>query len=423
MVQRKVGQLTARQAAHAKPRPGRDADLFADGGNLFLQTSRGHQGHIRRSWLFKYELNGRRREMGLGATHTRSLKEAREEARRCRQLLLDRIDPIEHRDRGMEARAVEAAKDKTFAEVADAYLKAHRADWRNPKHAAQWEKSLTEDARALARLPIAAIDTSHILQVLEPIWQVKPETASRTRGRIERVLAYAIAAKYRKREDGNPARWDGHLRVLLGSKAAAQKAKRMRTGETGHFAALPYTELPAFMAELRRLDSLTARALEFTILTAARTSSTIGATWPEFKLEEKTWCIPADRMKAGKEHRIPLSDRAVEILRDLDDCGKRVWSLSEHAMLECMRGLRPGLTVHGFRSSFTDWAHDRTAFPKTVIDMALAHAVGDDVEAAYRRGDLFEKRKRLMDAWAQYCAKPARTGATVTPMRKARADV
>jgi integrase len=400
---------------------GTDKKLLADGGNLFLQLTRGDGDHIRRSWLLRYELNGRRREMGLGPLQTRGLKEAREEAKRLRLLLLDRIDPISHRDKAVEALAVEASKNKTFGEVAAAYLKAHRGDWKNPKHVWQWEHSLTKDAKVIANLPVVAIDTAHVLEVLEPIWRTKPETASRTRGRIERVLAYAIAAKYRKREDGNPARWDGHLEELLGSKSKAQKAKRERTGRPGHHPALPYRDVPDFMAVLRRLDSLSARALELTILTAGRTGEVIGATWDEFDLTEKTWIIPADRMKMKKQHKVPLSDGCVEVLKSLPRHGARVFPLSDMAMLQCLRGLRPGLTVHGFRSCFMDWAHEQTATEKVVIDMALAHAVGDKVEAAYRRGDLFERRKRLMQTWSEYCVRPVVVDATVTPFRK-RAD-
>jgi integrase len=419
-VRRSVGRLTARQVANAKPPPGKRKLLLPDGGNLFLQATRNKRtGLMSRSWLFRYERDGVRHEMGLGPVHTRSLAEARDEAKRLRLLRLDGTDPLEHRDRANEARAVEAAKNKTLGQVAAAYLKAHRQDWKNPKHAAQWETSLTKDVKAIANLPVAKIDTAHILQVLEPIWREKPESASRTRGRIERVLAYAMAAKYRKKEDGNPARWDGHLQELLGSKAAAQKAKRQRSGTSGHHPALPYKELPEFMAELRQLDSLSARALEFTILTAARTSEVIGAKRSEFgDLKERVWAVPADRMKMGKEHRVPLSDRAVEILHGLKHQGTSVFPLSNMGMLECLRGLRPGLTVHGFRSCFMDWCHEQTAFPKVVIDMALAHAIGDKVEAAYRRGDLFEKRRKLMAQWAEYCAKPPVIGAAAIPIRE-----
>jgi integrase len=418
MVRRPVGRLATRQVNNAKPKRGLDAGLLADGGNLYLQLTRGNGNHVRRSWLFRYELNGRRREMGLGALHTRGLKEAREEAKRLRLLLLDGIDPLHHRRKTIENRAVELAKDKTFSEVAAAYLKAHRDDWKNPKHAAQWETSLTKDCKAIADLPVAGIDTAHVLQVLEPIWRKKPESASRTRGRIERVLAYSIVAKYRRREDGNPARWDGHLEELLGSKSKAQKAKRAYAGKSGHHPALPYKHMPDFMHSLRRLNSLSARALEFTILTAARTAEVIGMTWNEVDLQERVWVIPSGRMKMGKEHRIALSDRAVQILRGLNRDSKHVFPLSNMAMLQCLRGLWPDLTVHGFRSAFMDWAHEQTATAKVVIDMALAHAIGDKVEAAYRRGDLFERRKRLMQQWSEFCRQSIAADVTITPLRK-----
>jgi integrase len=423
MAQRGVGRLSSRQAINAKPKHGADAALLADGGNLYLQLTRGDGGHIRRSWLFRYELNGRRREAGLGPLHTRGLAEARAEAKRLRQLLLDGIDPLEHRRKGIEARAVQASKDKTFGQVAGEYLKAHQDDWQNRKHARQWQASLMVEARALRDLPVAAIDTAHILSVLQPIWPVKPETASRTRARIERVLAFAVAAQYRRREDGNPARWDGHLQELLGAKGKAKKAKHERTGQAAHRPALPYKEAAGFMATLRGVNSLPARALEFTVLTAARRGEVIGACWSEFNLQENIWNVPAGRTKTSKAHRVPLCDQAVAILRALPrDGGDRVFPLGDKAMQRLLHGLRPGVVPHGFRSTFMDWAHEQTAFPKTVIDMALAHAIGDRVEASYRRGDLFERRTQLMKAWADYCDQPAAVGATVTPLRPVTAD-
>jgi integrase len=421
---RLIGRLSARKVKTARPKKGRRAQDHADGGNLFLQTSFGADGHVRRSWTFKYELRGRRREMGLGATHTRTLKEARDEAKRLRQLLLDAVDPIDSRDRDAEAKAVAAAKDKTFSEVARQYLTAHRDDWTNLKHAAQWQTSLTKEAKAIVNLPVAKIDVSHVLSVLQPIWKSKPESASRLRGRIERVLAYAIAAQYRTRESGNPAKWDGSLKELLGSTAKAKRAKRERTNSTGHHAAVPYADMPKLMAALRARKSLSARALEFTILTAARTAETIRAEWSEFDLEEAEWSIPGSKMKTGKPHRVALSPRAVQILRGLKRQGGRVFPLGNIAMLKCLRGLRPGMTVHGTaRSSFTDWSHEQTAYPKTAIDMALAHAV-PGTDGSYRRGDLFDKRRKLMEAWADYLAQPpTEKTASVTPMRKPRAEV
>jgi integrase len=418
--------LSGLEVRNAKPPAGRDAGLIADGSNLYLQVSYGradgtNERPIRRSWVFRYELDGKRREMGLGSIELRSLKEAREKALEYRRLLLDGIDPLAHLRRGREAAAVAASKDRTFGEVAREYLDIHKHDWKNAKHAAQWQASLTEHAAAIAKVPVAAVNTTHMLDILQPIWRVTPETASRTRGRIERVIAYAIAAGYRMAEAGNPARADGHLQELLGSKAKAQRAKRERTGKGEHHRALPYADAPALVAALAALGSLSARATLFTILTAARTNETIGATWAEIDLDAKVWTIPGSRMKAGKEHRVPLSDRAAELLRGLPgEHTGRIFPLSNMAMLECVQGLNPNITVHGFRSTFMDWAHEQTAFAKVVIDMALAHTVGDKVEAAYRRGELIEKRKQLMQAWARYCGAPAASG-TVTPLRR-RAD-
>ena len=382
-----------------------------------------------KSWTLRFERNGRERWMGLGPFHTVGLAQARERARAARLQLLDGIDPIDHRRQSREARDVEAARHKTFFEVAQAYLAAHDGDWKNAKHAAQWAASFTTHCKPIAHLPIAAIDTTHILEVLRPIWHRTPETASRVRGRIERVIAYAVAAKYRKREDGNPAQWDGHLRELLGSKSAAQRAKRERSGKDGHHSALPYAELPAFMATLRARTSILARALEFTILTSARTAEVIGAPWTEIDLDARTWTVPAERMKAGKRHVVPLSDRALAILRALPrehgspylfiGARKRA-PLSNKVLLKLLNGLRPGITVHGFRSTFKDWASERTNYPREVSEMALAHAVGDKVEAAYRRGDLFAKRQQLMAAWETFCSRPFGATGDVVSLRKAR---
>jgi integrase len=414
---RRMGVLTSKRIEKLTE-PGK----YGDGHGLYLQIN----ANGAKSWLLRFERGGRERGMGLGPLHTFTLKEARQRARTARQQLADGIDPIDHRRKEAEARAVDAAKHKTFAEVADAYLKAHDGDWGNAKHVKQWETSLTKDCKAIANVPIAAIDTSHVLEVLQPIWRVKPETASRTRGRIERVLAYAVAAKYRKREDGNPARWDGHLKELLGKKSAAQRAKRERMGRPGNHAAMPYAELPAFMMEVRKRDGTPARALEFLILTAARSGEVLGATWDEFDLQTKVWTIPASRMKAGKEHRFPLSDRAIEILhalpREEDNPyvfvgNKKGAGLSVRIMADLLKRISPTVTVHGFRSSFRDWTAEKTIFPHEVCEQALAHTIKNKAEAAYRRSDLFEKRRKLMEAWTKYCAsKPVDDDAKVVAL-------
>jgi integrase len=391
--------------------------MLPDGGCLLLQASRGKEGHIRRSWIFRYQLDGRRHDVGLGSVNDVGLSDARAKARAMRQQLLAFDDPLDLKRQQAEAkrrerqqRAAEEAKQKTFEECAGQFLSIHLDSWKNAKHRQQWANTLRDYASpVLGKLCVADIDTPHIVEVLTPIWNSKRETARRVLGRIERILNYAKASGYRSGD--NPASWRGHLKDLLPGGGNGG----------GHHAALPYAELPTFMAELRGRDSLSARALEFTILTAARTGETVGATWDEFDLANKLWTIAAGRMKAGREHKVPLCDRALEILKGLPGRRKgRVFPMGNMAMLELLRGMRPGITTHGFRSSFMDWAHECTASPKAVVDKALAHAVGDKVEAAYRRGDLFAKRTKLMQTWASYCSRPAPAGATVTPIRQAR---
>jgi integrase len=366
-----------------------------DGRGLYLQCSAAAGGSVCRSWVFRYRAGDRERYMGLGPIADVSLAEAREKAAAARKLRLEGIDPIEARKAQRTAARLEAAKQMTFGQCVEAYLQTHEAGWKNPKHRAQWHMTLTKYCKSISGLPVKAIDTDLVLRVLTPLWKTRTETAKRLRGRIERVLSWA---KGRGLRDGeNPARWEGHLDEMLPSPA--------KIAAPQHHAALPYQELPALMAELRSRDSLSARALELTILCATRTSETIGASWDEINLKDRTWTVPASRMKAGKEHKIPLSNRAIEVLRGISRRGTRIFPFSNMAMLELLRGMRPGLTVHGFRSCFMDWCHETTNYPKTVIDMALAHKVGDKVEAAYRRGDLFTKRIKLMTIWAEYCEK------------------
>jgi integrase len=314
----------------------------------------------------------------------------------------------------------------TFRNVAKAYLAAHEAGWRNPKHRAQWRATL--DAYAMPHmgdLPVADVMTGHVMAALEPIWTAKPETATRVRGRIEAVLDYAAARGWRTGE--NPARWRGHVANLLPARG--------RLARVVHHAALPWEDIAAFLTDLRGRAGMGARALDFTILTASRTNEALGARWQEIDLAEGVWTVPAERMKAGREHRVPLSDTALAILRALlplrpadDDKGaafvfpgaRKGRPLSGMAMLMLLRRMERGdLTAHGFRSSFRDWAAERTSYAREVAEEALAHTLRDKTEAAYRRGDLFEKRRRLMDDWAAFCAKPAAEGATVTPIRSA----
>jgi integrase len=396
---RRIGALSVAKVNSLKER-----GFYADGGNLYLQVAPGGT----KSWVFRYKENGRARDMGLGPLHTVTLAEAREKALEQRKLRLEGIDPIEQRKHQRQAVALAAMKVTTFGTCVEQYLQTHDAAWRNERHRGQWRMTLTEYCKPLLELPVGAIDTDLVLRVLTPLWKTRTETAARLRGRIERVLSWA---KGRGLRDGeNPARWNGHLDEMLAAPGKIAKKQ--------HLAALPYVELPAFMSELRTRSSLAARALQFTILTAARTGETIGARWNEIDFEAKVWTIPAERMKAGRAHRVPLCDRAIAILRGLPRHGERVFPLADvAAMLKLLRAVRPGFTTHGFRSSFRDWAAECTNFPRDVAEMALAHAIPSAVERAYRRGDLFQKRAKLMQSWADYCAKPARTGEVVSITR------
>jgi integrase len=382
-------RLTARFVQHAP------VGWHCDGRGLYLQCVASTDGStICRSWVYRYVINGRQRYMGLGPAADVSLAEAREKASCARKLRLEGIDPLEDRKSRQTAARLEAAKAMTFGQCVEAYLQTHEVAWKNEKHRKQWAMTLTEYCKPISSLPVQVIDTDLILRVLTPLWKTRTETARRLRGRIERVLSWAKGRGLRTGE--NPARWSGHLDEMLPNPVKVAAAQ--------HHAAVPYQELPAFMAELRDRDSLAAKALEFTVLTAARTGEVTGAQWSEIDLEAKTWTVPASRMKAGKEHRVPLCERAVDILQSLERRrGERIFPLSDWTMRELLREVRPGVTVHGFRSAFMDWAHETTNFPKTAIDMALAHKVGDKVEAAYRRGDLFDKRRRLMAAWSDFC--------------------
>jgi integrase len=347
-------------------------------------------------------------ELSSGATL--NLVEAREKARLLRQQLVDGIDPFTARRQAKQERLAKLAAEAramTFKQCAEACMKSHADGWKNAKHAAQWRSTLETYAYpVLGDLAVDDIATAHVVRVLQPIWKEKPETASRVRGRIEKVLGWATVRGFRSGD--NPARWRGHLQELFAAKAKVRPVN--------HHAALPYTDAPAFMADLRSRNSLSARALEFTILTGVRTGETIGATWDEIDFAAKTWTIPASRMKAGKAHKVPLSDRAAEILASLPREGEHIFPLSNMAMLELLRGMRPGTTVHGFRSTFRDWAAERTSYPNHVAEAALAHTIGDKVEKAYRRGDLFEKRRRLMADWSTWCSRPGPTSATVTAL-------
>jgi len=375
--------------------------MYADGGGLYLQVS----GTGTKSWIFRFAMKGKEREMGLGPLHTIGLSDARAFAADARKLKLLGTDPIEARRAARDAKTLEDAKALTFKQAAAAYIKANKAGWKNDKHAAQWAATLATYAEPVfGGLPVADIDTGLILKALEPIWAEKSETASRLRGRIESVLDWATARGYRKGE--NPARWRGHLEKLLPA--------RSRVHAVEHHAALPYSELAEFMKALQAQAGLGARALEFAILTAARTGEVIGATWDEIDLAAATWTIPKERMKARRDHRVFLSDGALAVLRPMLEIrtsafvfpgGKKDKPLSNMTLLATLKRMkRDDLTAHGFRSTFRDWAAEMTDYPAEVVEMALAHVVGNKVEAAYRRGDLFEKRKGLMGDWERFAA-------------------
>jgi integrase len=401
------------------------AGMYADGGGLYLQVSSGGA-----SWIYRYMLNGVAREMGLGPLALYGLKDARAKALDARRLRHEGADPIEARRAARAKAKLDAAKAITFKECAEGYIKSHRAGWRNAKHAAQWGATLATYAEpVIGALPVRAIDTALVMKVLEQevrdgpgklaaaLWTARPETASRLRGRIESILDWAKVRGYR--DGDNPARWRGHLDKLLPARAKVRKVE--------HHAALPYSDLPDFMAELRKQEGVAARALEFAILTAGRTGEVIGARWSEIDLAARLWTVPAGRMKAGKEHRVPLSTRAITILEEMTQLidvdeeknvenekkeneqfvfpgGKVGQPLSNMAFLMLLRRMkRDDLTAHGFRSTFRDWAAERTKSPSEVAEMALAHAVTSKVEQAYRRGDLFERRRRLMTTWSTYC--------------------
>jgi integrase len=374
--------------------------MYHDGGGLYLQVS----GSGTKSWIFRFTLDGRAREMGLGPVHAIPLADARKRAAECRRMRLDGIDPIEARSEHRSWKKLEAARGMTFDACAAAYLDAHNDGWRNAKHREQWRNTLNSYAGPVfGSLPVQAVDLTLIMKALEPIWKAKPETASRLRGRIEAVLDWATVRGYRKGE--NPARWRGHLDKLLPARAKIQKVV--------HHPALPYSEIADFMVSLRNQEGIAARALEFLILTAARTGEIIGARWDEFDLKDKIWVVSEARMKAGREHRVPLFGPALAILKKMNEMresdfvfpgGKKSMPLSNMAMLAFLKRIgRNDLTAHGFRSTFRDWAAERTTFPREVIEMALAHTIENKVEAAYRRGDLFQKRRQLMEAWARFC--------------------
>jgi integrase len=387
--------------------------MYADGGGLYLQVTARAAGRINKSWLYRYEAHGRERQMGLGPIAAVSLGEARRLAADARRLREQDIDPIDHRNASRATAAAVAAKTITFDECAASYIAAHEAAWTNARHGRDWRVTLKRYASpTLGKLAVADIDRSLVLGALQPIWHRIPVTAGRLRGRIELILDHAEARGYRP-EGSNPARL-APIRAALG-----RRPKR-----TEHFAALPFAELPAFMVALRERQGVSFRALEFAVLCAARTGEVRGARWDEVDLTVRTWTVPPKRMKAGKEHRVPLSDAAVKLLRalprelgnDFVFAGSRGKGLGERALFKALRLIHPTATAHGMRSAFKDWASERTDFPTEAVELALAHTVGSKVEQAYRRGDLLERRRLLMVEWAAHCAR-APADSEVVPLR------
>jgi integrase len=401
---RTTGRLSFNAVKNAKPGPDGKAVMLCDGGNLWLEVRVGKHGHLSKSWIFRYAAEGtkisqtgreyrRERQMGLGPLHTVGLAEAREKARDARLLLLAGKDPLDEKNAQVAARRTAQARRLTFADAAKAYLSRFEHTWKNAAHRRQWHDTLQDYVLpALGQMDVAAISTDQVLGVLEPIWATVPETASRVRGRIETVLSFA------GRSEGNPARWKGHLEHKL--------AKRNKVRTVKHLAALPYTEIAAFMSELRAANSIPARALEITILTACRSNEVIGAMWGEFDLAKRLWTIPASRTKRDKEHAVPLPDACVAILEAMAAAqqGGRVFPIGQISMRRCLLDIQPGVTVHGFRSTFRSWAGACTTHPRDVCEAALGHAVGNAVEQSYMRDALLAKRRVLMADWADFCA-------------------
>lgn len=379
-----AGNLTARKVETAKP------GKYSDGGNLYLIVSPSGS----RKWVLRFTWRGRAKEMGLGSASSVPLVDAREKAASARRKIAQGLNPIDERKRDGGV--------PTFGEMADEVREALSAGFRNEKHKAQWKSTLETYAAPLRAMPVDGIATDDVLSVLKGIWTTKPETASRLRGRIEKVLDAAKAKGFREGE--NPARWRGHLDHLLPKQSKLER---------GHHAAMPYEEVASFIGKLRTRQATAALALEFCILTAARSGEVLGARWSEIDLERNVWTVPANRMKAGREHRVPLSGPAIAILSKMSELRtsefvfpgqSRHGPLSNMSLEMILRRMKiNNATVHGFRSSFRDWAGNITNFPRKVVETALAHVIGNKAEQAYRRSDALEKRRGVMEAWANFC--------------------
>jgi integrase len=392
--------LTAKRIAKLLKRPGR----YLDGHGLVLQVINPNNC----SWLLRYQRAGRERWLGLGPLHTVGLADARIRAKAARLQLLDGVDPLVAKRDAKEAAKLAAARTISFREAAETYHRTHEGEWRSAKHARQWIGSLRVYAYpVLGNMSVAAIGKGDVLRAIEPVWADKTTTAARTLNRVETVLSWATVRGYREGE--NPARWRGHLEHALPAPRKIAKPQ--------NFAALPYAEVPAFMAELRQRDGIAAKAMQFTILCAVRSGETRGALWSEIDFKNRLWVIPAAKMKAGREHRVPLSAPVTALLqalpRERDNpfvfIGARARGLSAAALGRMLNRMgRSDITTHGMRSAFSTWAHERTKHANHTIEISLAHAVGDKTSQAYARSDLLAKRRQLMTAWAKFCTPPAK---------------
>jgi integrase len=402
---RKAKELSALEVGRLK-QPG----LWAVGGVAGLYMHVNDRGA--RSWVLRATVGTKRRDMGLGGFPDVTLAGAREKAREGRAMIDAGQDPILVRKQAQSELAAQQATELTFGKAATAYIDAHSDSWRNAKHRAQWGSTLETYANPfIGKMLVRDVTHTHIISILEPIWKTKTETATRVRGRIESVLDWCTVRGHRKGD--NPARWKGHLDKLLPAPGKIAKVE--------HHTALPVDAMGEFVQQLRKREGVAARGLEFAILTAARSGEVRGMTWAELDLNAKLWVIPGDRMKAEKEHRVPLSESAIRILNDLSHVdgtelvfpAPRGGELSDMSLTAVLRRMKVNAVPHGFRSTFRDWAAELTNFPRDMAEMALAHTVGDKVEAAYRRGDMMEKRRKMMQAWGAFCDQPAKAGNVV----------
>lgn len=411
-----ISKLTALQVKQTNT-----TGWYADGNGLYLQVSKTGS----KSWVFRYQTSGKERRCGLGSYPTISLLDARENAGECRKLRIKGIDPIDKKRQIEREKQLDEAKKFTFKECATAYIDSHKAGWKSEKHCSQWTNTLTTYAYPIiGDLPVQEVDTALVMNILEPIWYTKTETATRVRSRIENVLSWAKVRQYRSGE--NPALWRGHLDNLLPQRNKVQKVQ--------NFAAMPYDEIPHYFHSLRQKKTIAYKALTFIILTASRSSEAREATWDEFHFDKKTWVIPPERMKGDREHKVPLSAATLILLEEIkelrvNDNDNRVFPslcnngfITSETVLNQIKHSHKSLTVHGFRSAFCDWCAEETNFPEKIAEAALAHKIKNATQAAYERGDKFKKRSKLMDAWASYCISERKI-LSVTPIRKADTSI